>query len=496
MSNIKFLSKPESLRLIRSTSNDKHRLMILLMLDAGLRVSEMCSLRLSDFDFKEKVINVRSLKKRGREVVRVIPISDRLYKELAQHLKGIDTSEPSLFLFPSSSASGHISRQSVWRVIKRKQHKEGFSDMSPHSLRHSFATHMYSDGTELEKIKVMLGHNSYNTTLIYAHIPVDQLKAAVNGRPRPRFFDFITRGFKLKSDPVINLSFKKDKYTIGRNTEIQQLENNARRGINTLVKGEIGYGKTHLINLIEHNSKTLRLEDSESIKKALINILLHLYSGDKSAVLSLIYTDESKVGVEMNRETSLALCQRLIDTTDKNEYIILIDDITRITPAAKKIIERLKDHFTFIVGARRVSAKDASFLWNFEHLELKPLSRHYALLLINHLSSGLEIENWEAYRNHIWNQTNGNPRAISELVDRYSKEPFLSREVVTSIKHTGALSEIDMSWLLIVSLGSVMALRYMSAELGVDGFKFIGGLAMIILIMLRPLQRSLKRHFL
>jgi len=116
--------------------------------------------------------------------------------------------------------------------------------------------------------------------------------------------------------------------------------------------------------------------------------------------------------------------------------------------------------------------------------------------MINNLSIGMEIENWELYRNHIFTQTNGNPRAISELVSRYKKEPFVTNMVVREIKHIGALKEIDMTWLVVIFLGVIMATRYMAKELDEPGLKFIGSVAMIALLMMRPMMYSLKRKFL
>lgn len=501
-SEFKFLSKAEAERLLNSISNDKHKLIAMLMLDGGLRVSEVCELVLGDFDFKNKVVRVRSLKKRhGKVERRLVPISNRLYQLLASYLDKLKNHSAETALFEGCGDRKFISRQAVWKSLKNYQKKNGFEPFSPHSLRHSFATHHLASGTKLEEIKTMLGHKRFDTTLIYTQIPTEKLQERVNAlsaKPVSKWQKFLKKFSGHKKNKLINISFSNEFYTIGRNAEIAKLEDNCQKGINTVVKGNIGVGKSHLLQVFESNRKVLRLDDTESIKKSLVGILLFLFKNDKNQVLNLLWKDFEKEQIQkqIQRESTLNLCDKIIEVTKPKDYILLIDDISRITPTGKKIIERLKDHFVIICGARQIKANDTSFLWNFEQLEVKPLPRHFSLILINQLSSGMEIENWELYRNHIFNQTNGNARAISELVERYKKEPFLSNEIVREIRHIGALAEIDMSWIIVLFLGVVMATRYMAGEMGAPALKFIGGIAMILLLMLRPLQRTLKRRFL
>ena len=249
---------------------------------------------------------------------------------------------------------------------------------------------------------------------------------------------------------------------------------------------------------IETDKKILKLDDTESIKKSLVNILLYLFGNDKKAVLNLLWKDFNKDEIvkKIQRENTLSLCDKIMSATKPKEYVLVIDNISNITPSGKKVIERFKDHFVIICSAREVKIKDTSFIWNFEKVEIKPLNRHNSMLLINNLSVGMEVENWELYRNHIYTQTNGNPRAITELVDRYRKEMFVSNDVVREVKHIGALKEIDMTWLIVIFLGVVMATRYMAKELDEPALKFIGSIAMIALLMMRPMMYSLKRRFL
>ena len=500
-SNFKYLSKEESERLINSISFLRHKVIALLMLDAGLRVSEACTLVLSDFDFKKKLLKVKSLKKKADNSYRIIPISARLYQAVAELLETFKKYDSNTPLFQGCGGRKFVSRQSVWKALQKYQLRANLPKFSPHSLRHSFATHHLANGTELAEIKTMLGHKNFDTTLIYAQVPTEQLIERVNSvtsvklkwsQKFLRFFNYYTK------NKLINIDFSNNNLTLGRNTEISHLSDNIYKNINTIILGGTGVGKSKLLETIETDKKILKLDDTESIKKSLVNILLYLFANDKKAVLRLLWKDFEKEEIvkKIQRENTTSLCQQIMDATKKHEYVLLIDNISNITPSAKKVIEKFKDHFVIICGAKSVKINDTSFIWNFEKMELKPLNRHYSLLMINNLSVGMEIENWELYRNHIYTQTNGNPRAITELVLRYRKEAFVTNTIVREIRHIGALKEIDMSWLIILFLGIVMATRYMAKELDEPALKFIGSIAMIALLMMRPMMYNLKRRFL
>lgn len=495
-----YISKTDSELMLHAIKNVKHKVIILLMLDSGLRVSEACSIKCKNFDFKNRTLTIESLKKRGNKVLRTIPISNRLYQALGVYLTEANlTLDSNSFLFPSYTVNGHICRKSVWEILKSLGEKQNIDNLHPHALRHSFATHHLSGGSSLPQIKEMLGHKNYNTTLIYAEIPTDELKQRVNAitaKPLVWYQKVFQYLVPKKPTKLINLDFNESYFSIGRNDELTALNNNIEKGINTVILSGIGTGKSHLLKNITTTKKILKIDDSENIKKTLAQILLYLYQ-DQQSVLSLLWKDFTleEINKKIQRENIIHLCDTIIASVKKQEYVLIIDDITNITPSAKKAIERLKDIFVIITAAREIKAVNTSFLWNFEKLEIKPLNRKYAIQLTQQLSSDLAVENKELFLNHIYDQTNGNPRAITELVNRYKKEPFLDAQTIREIRHTGALPEIDMTWMIVVFLGVLTALRYLSREFDEPALRFIGSFAMVGLLFFRPLMRSLKRRF-
>lgn len=158
------LSRDEAMQIVAAPRNLKHRALLVIAYSAGLRVSEIAALRVSDVDPSRGVILVRSGK--GRK--------DR-YTILAKRTKQllemyIDLYKPHEWLFEGQNG-GHLSSRSIQEVFGRAKDKVGITkNVSIHSLRHSFATHLLEDGTDIRYIQELLGHSNAKTTQIYTHV--------------------------------------------------------------------------------------------------------------------------------------------------------------------------------------------------------------------------------------------------------------------------------------------------------------------------------------
>lgn len=156
-----------------------------LMYATGLRISETAGLKAADVFLDEGFLRVRG--KGGRE--RVIPFSATARASLLAYL---DASRPALargadpgFLFVNRAGAA-FSRQGLWKMIKGYGAKVGLAArLTPHVLRHSFATHLVEKGADLRSVQMLLGHASIGTTEIYTHLAKDQLKR-IYDRHHPR----------------------------------------------------------------------------------------------------------------------------------------------------------------------------------------------------------------------------------------------------------------------------------------------------------------------
>ncbi len=162
------LSVLEARQLLGVVTNLKHRAILSTLYGTGIRLSELCTLRVSDIDSQRMVIHVR-LGKGAKD--RLVMLSPRLLDLLRKYWK---EGRPKGWLFPGRAPAGSISPAAVQRLCKRSAQLAGISkDVHPHTLRHSFATHLLESGIDLRRIQFLLGHGSLKTTSVYLHVAAE-----------------------------------------------------------------------------------------------------------------------------------------------------------------------------------------------------------------------------------------------------------------------------------------------------------------------------------
>jgi len=173
----KVLSKNEIKNILNSCNNLKHKCILMLIYSAGIRRSELINLQVIDIDSKRMVVNINGAK--GKKD-RISLLSNNLLQLLRQYYKEY---KPQKFLFEGQTG-GKYSPTSVENILKKATLKAGIKkNVTPHMLRHSFATHLLEQGTDLRYIQELLGHNSSKTTEIYTHVcknAIDKIKNPVD----------------------------------------------------------------------------------------------------------------------------------------------------------------------------------------------------------------------------------------------------------------------------------------------------------------------------
>lgn len=164
------LTKEEVKALISAAHRDKTRLIMELIYSSGLRVSECVTLKVNDLDLNSKIIRIKSGK--GNKD-RITILSDVVVAGLRRYILTLDKNES--YLFPNSKGS-NLSVRNIQKLIQKAAAKAGITKkVSPHTLRHSFATHLLEDGTDIRLIQELLGHSQLSTTQIYTHVSREQL---------------------------------------------------------------------------------------------------------------------------------------------------------------------------------------------------------------------------------------------------------------------------------------------------------------------------------
>jgi integrase/recombinase XerD len=159
------LSGSEVRRLLTAFSSMKYRVIAMTLYGAGLRVSEACRLRLRDIDSRRMLIHVRDAKYHKD---RFVTLSKCLLDSMRVYWR---VNRPPDYLFPGKVIEGHVSTESVRTAIRYAARDAGLKKrVTPHLLRHCFATHLLETGTDIALIRALLGHKDIRTTTIYTNI--------------------------------------------------------------------------------------------------------------------------------------------------------------------------------------------------------------------------------------------------------------------------------------------------------------------------------------
>jgi len=172
----KLLQQPD----VSTTRGLRDRAILELLYSSGLRASELTGLRVSDID--SRMGTVRCIGKGDKE--RLVPIGRRALSAVEQYLQSArplmmrarGDAPPVPFLFVNRMG-GHLSRMTVWKTLSFYGRKAGLRlKLTPHKMRHSFATHLLEGGADLRSVQLMLGHADISTTQIYTHVVEARLK--------------------------------------------------------------------------------------------------------------------------------------------------------------------------------------------------------------------------------------------------------------------------------------------------------------------------------
>jgi integrase/recombinase XerD len=163
----------------------RDRTMLEVLYATGVRVSELINLKLTQINLNQGVLRI--VGKGNRE--RLIPLGDEAQDWIREFIDGprgeILLERQTEYLFPTRRGD-RMTRQAFWHIIKRYAAKAGISKkLSPHTVRHAFATHLLNNGADLRVVQLLLGHSDVSTTQIYTHVARERMKE-LHGRHHPR----------------------------------------------------------------------------------------------------------------------------------------------------------------------------------------------------------------------------------------------------------------------------------------------------------------------
>ena len=537
----------EALKSVRM--NPRDRALIAVLSRCGLRVSEACSLTVDNIHWSTGTPSLRFTGKRNKE--RVVPMNLEVQDVLREWLESRRFSD-SPYVFCNLRNGQRLSRKTVWAAMKTYAQRAGIRHVHPHMLRHTFGTDLADRNVPVERIKDLMGHASIETSSIYISVSAEQKRHSVDridrrsrlsrwwSRQKNRDYRFFAQPKKHLHIGVLQ--------TVGRDEELRQLKDNLSKSIDTLVIGPIGVGKSHLLALLEAEN-VLVVKTLSPAKEALINIAEELHKigrlcpdgpdneegerprarqqqaemkgetliavagadqdNNQSHITEggdAIETDHSVPNIapgasipfetikkQHARTTVQGWTDMVLGSVGKNEFVLIVDDLSDMTSSVGRLIDKLNRKFTIIAALPEVRKPHEKHFWKFDRVEIEHLSTADAKKLIRQCAAGANIEDYAMTETRVLQQSAGNPRAIIEIMERLRKEPAVTRSAVRDVSHTGARAQIDLTFAVVLILLFVVAARFFMRGIGsMEGY-VLAGIGSALLVGIRFFMYRFKR---
>ena len=518
--------------------NRRDRALITVMSGCGLRVSEACDLTLDDVHWSDDTPALRFTGKRGRE--RVVPMNLEVQDAVRSWLEARGTGAGH-YVFCNLRNGERLSRKTVWAFLKRHARRAGIRHVHPHMLRHTFGTALADRDVPVERIRELMGHASIETSRIYITVSAAHKRSSVAridrrhwvirwfSRQRNRHYRFFGRPRRGQ----VFLSH----LTVGRHDELEKLQENLDRGIDTLLIGPVGSGKSHLLAQLR-GERIIRIRGLTPARQAIIAIAEALYD---SGVLNLdvhdVASEDSEEGESPRthpihgegaldderrsdsegepegdasgadmpasgfdrvkkqhvRTSVQGWTQMVLDSVEENEWALLVDDLSDLSRSTGRLVDRLNAKFVILAALHDVKPAYERHFWKFDRLGVDNLPPSDARRLIRHCAGGIDVEDYRMLETHVLQRSVGNPRAIIEIVARLRKGPAVTRSAVRDVAHTGARQKIDLTPTVIILAMALVAARFIARGMGsVDGY-VIAGVGSALMMGVRFFFFRLKR---
>lgn len=232
--------------------------------------------------------------------------------------------------------------------------------------------------------------------------------------------------------------------TVGRQTEIQKLQDFADRGIHTLVLGPPGVGKSHLLKLLQ-GEKLIRLPGLKPQSQAIIALAEALY---ERGALNEDSKPTPKDFASFKRQHSGIGVQGWVrvvsEAVTKDEWTLVIDDLSDLTLPTGQLLRKLADQFVVIGATRQLKEAHQEFVSKFDRLYLPKLSREETRLLIRQRTAGMAVEDPSFLETRLLKHSTGNPRTLLRMVNRLRRAPAITPQVVRWVHVPGARPQINL----------------------------------------------------
>lgn len=474
MGNIEYLSGNEIKALLNAVFDTRDRAILTLFLDTGIFLNELNELNISSIDWKKKILHIPGKHKRE------IPLNDEAYNALVDWSKErLDCKSEALFITLKGEIN-RLSARNIDRIIRKYADQAGINKkVNTQILRNSFAVNFMKTEPSIDKACYILGLASLRGIRRYVkaatehvELPAETLMKVDN---RPKFIQRLTKLIpkKPREAKVLKAPAKTGagEVTIGRDSVLAEIRENIAKEISTILIGDLGVGKTHLLNVLAKEKNYLYIDSPTPIKQFLLK-LCEKYCPDWTARLP----DKSR----SNTKAIVELLTNIWKGQNKKD-VLIVDNLDNLKISDLEMFLGLFDNFTILAAAEETPDRLKQIWWKFRRLDLPPLSPEASKELIKYLTLGLTIADYELLETRIMTFANGLPLAMVEMVNQIRHLPVVRAADVRTLYHEAGVHYRDWTPFVIILWGIVTSSRFIALGVyNIEGYIVaVAGMALL-----------------
>lgn len=275
---------------------------------------------------------------------------------------------------------------------------------------------------------------------------------------------------------------------VGRTAELQRVLELVAKKRHALIIGDVGLGKSTLLQQVQNRLlAALYVEHLTPPKAALLSILKQLKELKrlKIAGLDAEYLDWKEIVKKISRLTVGDLTDVLVENLRGKDYVLLIDELERLTPTGVPIVERLLEVCTVVGATRSLTSGREKLWWQFQQVELPPLNREDAKTLLWQLVDASKVKDVALFETKVLSAANGNPLAIKQMAEQVANEPEVTQQVIRQLSSSAGVRYVDLTFCLLIIGAVVVAARFISLGLNDQDLYIIAGVGSALFLVVR-----------
>ena len=286
---------------------------------------------------------------------------------------------------------------------------------------------------------------------------------------------------------------------IGREQELQAIKANLANKKHTLLIGDIGTGKSHLLKaLVKDLSRVIYIEHIQPLKSALVLIAQELHKDLRLKLedTQTEYLDWPDLKRKVIRLPIMELLACIVQGLEDQNYILILDHLEGLTPSMAFIISVLMDKTQVLAATNdlKTSGHLQRIWWKFEQVDIKNLDKPASRELLWSYADKEKVQDQEMFENKVLTTSAGNPLAIVEMAKRTQDETFNSTQKIRDLEHQAGIRYFDLTPALLILGAVVIAARFISLGLNdVDGYILAGIFGAFFIFLRYFIYRSMRK---